>query len=79
MSYRICLNENSLLWQGCEAQQKNKHKNRCPTLPEGATPTTWFRTMPINTLANPKYDQLQTLLSQQQQLKSSKGSVKVFI
>jgi len=35
--------------------------------------------MPINTLANPKYDQLQTLLSQQQQLKSSKASVKVFI
>jgi len=34
-----------------------------------------------NTLANAKYDQLQTLLSQQQQqqLNSSKASVKVFI
>jgi len=37
------------------------------------------RTMPINTSANPKHDQLQTALSQQQQPISSKASVKVFM
>ena len=39
----------------------------------------WCQTMPINTFASSKYDQLQTPLSQQQQFKSSKASVKAFI
>ena len=35
------------------------------------------RTMPIDTSANPKHDQLQTALSQQQQPINSKASLKV--